>query len=506
MNKVGIDSPQVREVMKLVAQQIGAGGTLLNDLVRVDALAQMAMSSPASSIFANAVERLSKASVAMGRAADDHDRAQQRRPSLAKPSTFRPAGPTSVERELRPIAQAAGAAGFDVRESRTIESLQPRSERPNGSNGHGVDDEQTASDGDGPNELDVPNELAFTGMRLSVTTKKTAKTKTKNTVSPKKKKSVPSTTKKPEEQKPKTVAVAHINPKAPPVAVTGNAQIDRVLAEANSERGLQETTGRTNETKYPTEAGKNHPKADEWCATFVVAMLKRAGVVMPKGTDTAGTTSMLDAAKKNNLDIPVSEVRPGDVVYRLREGGGHVGIVVKVEGDKIWVIAGNTSSETGEKGTLYVAEKQDNNWSRAWRPPYTDAPAPSTTTPAPTTAPTTVPVPASTPSSPSTKPKATSAPTTTPGTVPTTVPTTVPAAPGKPGPVQAGKGPVTVVSASDVAMVPAPPATAVLSTTSTTVPSTTSTSAPASPSTQPATGGESPASPPISTIVIVNNP
>jgi uncharacterized protein (TIGR02594 family) len=80
-------------------------------------------------------------------------------------------------------------------------------------------------------------------------------------------------------------------------------------------------------------------KEDEtpWCGTFVAAVLREAGLVVPKHWYRA----------KAYLDYGVAPPNPflGSIVVFERKGGGHVGFVVGVdERDRIMVLGGNQAN------------------------------------------------------------------------------------------------------------------------------------------------------------------
>jgi len=98
---------------------------------------------------------------------------------------------------------------------------------------------------------------------------------------------------------------------------------------------------------YFKDAGHPQVKDDEtaWCAAFVGAMLKRAGV---KGTGKLTARSYLD------WGVPVERARAeeGDIVV-LRRGTsswqGHVGFFVKDNGKTITILGGNQSNAVNRK-------------------------------------------------------------------------------------------------------------------------------------------------------------
>jgi uncharacterized protein (TIGR02594 family) len=94
--------------------------------------------------------------------------------------------------------------------------------------------------------------------------------------------------------------------------------------------------------EYFRDAGHPEVKNDEtaWCAAFVGAMLKRAGMA---GTDKLTAQSYL----KWGVEVPVSDMKQGDIciVKRGKEAWqGHVFFVHKHENGKLWGLGGNQSN------------------------------------------------------------------------------------------------------------------------------------------------------------------
>ena len=92
---------------------------------------------------------------------------------------------------------------------------------------------------------------------------------------------------------------------------------------------------------------------DAWCALFVWTMTneacKKLGVSNPL-KQTKSTAVMLSEAKKTlRTDNTPSK---GSVFYTTRTGGGHVGFVLNVEGNKFYTIEGNTTNSSGEYGVF----------------------------------------------------------------------------------------------------------------------------------------------------------
>lgn len=117
--------------------------------------------------------------------------------------------------------------------------------------------------------------------------------------------------------------------------------VSDVLRAANAEIGYAETP--VNKTKFAAEAG--HPNGYAWCATFVVAIMRRAGVKLP--SESASTITMYGAMP--HVPKPVA----GDLAF-FNFGAGpihHVGIVETVGPYELVTIEGNTSA--GAAGSQY---------------------------------------------------------------------------------------------------------------------------------------------------------
>jgi uncharacterized protein (TIGR02594 family) len=99
---------------------------------------------------------------------------------------------------------------------------------------------------------------------------------------------------------------------------------------------------------YFKDSGNAGIKDDEtaWCAAFVGAMLKRAGM---KGTGKLNARSYLDWGKP----VDRADAKPGDIVIFKRGSSswqGHVAFFVKDRGAIIDVLGGNQSNAVNVKG------------------------------------------------------------------------------------------------------------------------------------------------------------
>lgn len=149
----------------------------------------------------------------------------------------------------------------------------------------------------------------------------------------------------------------------------------QVLAQADSEIGYGESPPGSNKEKFASETGL--PNGVSWCAIFVVAMMRRCGVVIPARCRTASSRTMYAEAKKAGLAVPMAAVRTGDVVHMTRgplnKWLGHVAIVEKVlPNGMLQTIEGNTNgglSATG--GSVLRHTRKLSAWNLgAWRPVY----------------------------------------------------------------------------------------------------------------------------------------
>ena len=122
-----------------------------------------------------------------------------------------------------------------------------------------------------------------------------------------------------------------------------------ILQEAEKWLGCRETSN--NRSACVDEIQKLYNgkvNADAWCAKFVWSMTneacKKLGIDNPI-YQTASTSTMLAKAKQTLRTDTTPGV--GSIFYTTRTGGGHVGFVIKINGNKFETIEGNTTSDTG---------------------------------------------------------------------------------------------------------------------------------------------------------------
>ena len=120
---------------------------------------------------------------------------------------------------------------------------------------------------------------------------------------------------------------------------------------AKAEIGTKEIPGPQHNPKvvtYFSEVGHAWVKDDEtaWCAAFVGAMLKRAG--LPQ-TGKLNARSYLDWGKP----VEIKDAQPGDIVVLWRGSPdswqGHVGFFVRAFGDEVIILGGNQANAVNER-------------------------------------------------------------------------------------------------------------------------------------------------------------
>lgn len=175
------------------------------------------------------------------------------------------------------------------------------------------------------------------------------------------------------------------------------SKIDDLLREAEAEKGYIEKSraaydkygtvclypktdfaGCDNLTKFAVEA--QHPNGQPWCQTFVAALLIRvfgretADKLLCGKLRSASTMEVKDAMVKAGRSVPIAEAKPGDLAYRSRSGGGHVGIITGWRNGELVTVEGNTSgSDVNSWNGGTVAEHEGATWMWVVRPDYSIA-------------------------------------------------------------------------------------------------------------------------------------
>lgn len=139
--------------------------------------------------------------------------------------------------------------------------------------------------------------------------------------------------------------------------------------------------GADNYTKYSWElrqAGCGHPNGQYWCETFIAFLFFKcygkeiANKMLCGMLSSASTMDVKDAMIKGGRQVPLNTAKPGDIVFRKRTGGGHVGLVVgRDSSGKIITVEGNTNvgDATSWNGGG-VAAHTGGSWEWCVRPDY----------------------------------------------------------------------------------------------------------------------------------------
>lgn len=134
-------------------------------------------------------------------------------------------------------------------------------------------------------------------------------------------------------------------PAAPTPVATPKAKT--AYEYAQDDLGTFEWKGKDHNPKvlqYFADVGHAWVKDDEtaWCAAFVGAMLKKAGI---DGTGKLSARSYLTWGE----DVELEDAKPGDIVVFWRGDPrgwqGHVAFYVRHDEDNIWVLGGNQNNQ-----------------------------------------------------------------------------------------------------------------------------------------------------------------
>jgi len=169
---------------------------------------------------------------------------------------------------------------------------------------------------------------------------------------------------------------------------------DDVLRIARSYRNVTESPPGSNLNPFAVLAG--HPNGYAWCASFVVAVFRQAGIRLP--SESAWTPTMAQGFRNaGTWHAGASGAQPGDVLFwdfpDKTQGIEHVSICESAPvGAIVPDIGGNTSSGPGgsEDNGGGVFERNDPGRNAGWvvgygRPPYDAAQTPAPPPPPPPT-------------------------------------------------------------------------------------------------------------------------
>lgn len=144
--------------------------------------------------------------------------------------------------------------------------------------------------------------------------------------------------------------------------------------------------GSDNLTKYSYElnqAGLKHPNGYAWCQTFVAWLFWKsygaelANKLLCGKLTSASTMEVKNAMVAAGRLVPLVKAEPGDLVFRPRKDGGHVGQVVgRASNGQIITVEGNTSAtdKTSWNGGQ-VARHVGASWEWCCRPDWSLLPA-----------------------------------------------------------------------------------------------------------------------------------
>ena len=140
--------------------------------------------------------------------------------------------------------------------------------------------------------------------------------------------------------------------------------------------------GADNYTKYSYELRAalpgSHAQGQPWCMSFIcwifytVAGLKLADELLCGMLRSASTMDTKNAMMAAGRGVPLNTAKAGDIVFRSRSGGGHVGLVVgRTSEGKIITIEGNTSAtDASAWNGGAVARHVGGSWEWCCRPDW----------------------------------------------------------------------------------------------------------------------------------------
>jgi len=107
-----------------------------------------------------------------------------------------------------------------------------------------------------------------------------------------------------------------------------------------NELGTKEIHGKKHNPRvifYHSFTGEYSTDEIPWCGSFIAMCMRKSGIEPPKLAERA--LSWLNFGKSS--DRP----KIGAVAVKGRKGGGHVGIVVSIDGDYLYLLGGNQGDE-----------------------------------------------------------------------------------------------------------------------------------------------------------------
>ena len=136
-----------------------------------------------------------------------------------------------------------------------------------------------------------------------------------------------------------------------------------------------EYSGSDNYNKYALIAG--HENGEPWCQSFIDAVLvesvgkEMANKLLCGKLSSPSTMEVKNAMVKAGREVRLDEAKPGDILYRSRSGGGHVGFCDGWENGELVSIEGNTSaSDSSSWNGGQVARHVGGKWMWCVRPDW----------------------------------------------------------------------------------------------------------------------------------------
>jgi hypothetical protein len=134
---------------------------------------------------------------------------------------------------------------------------------------------------------------------------------------------------------------------------------DKLLDTAARYLGVKEAPPDSNRVLFNTDyygrevSGSAYP----WCCVFIWYIFREAGAtdLFFGGEKTASCTTLYDYYRGQGQMVPVSQARPGDLVFFVFDGNtkgimNHIGIVENTKGGYITTIDGNTGTVSEANG------------------------------------------------------------------------------------------------------------------------------------------------------------
>lgn len=139
-----------------------------------------------------------------------------------------------------------------------------------------------------------------------------------------------------------------------------------LLALAASQLGTKESPAGSNRVKYNTAYYNRAVSGDAypWCCVFIWWLFREAGApgLFYGGGKTASCTTLFHHYRKQGRTVPVSQARPGDLVFFNFSGGPevleHIGICEGCEGGYITTIDGNTGATNEANGGAVMRRRR----------------------------------------------------------------------------------------------------------------------------------------------------